>query len=113
MVAPETDILVAGGGPAGCLAALGLTRLGHRVQLITSPRRPSIEGLSERVLRALEANECRAALASVGPMVRREAGWNGEISAANAEWVVANCGTAKSLMEGYRVVVKRVLESGR
>lgn len=31
----------------------------------------------------------------------------------NAEWVVANCGTAKALMEGYRARAKRILESGR
>jgi hypothetical protein len=31
----------------------------------------------------------------------------------NAEWVVANCGTGKSLMDGYRARVKRILESGR
>ena len=89
MTARETNILVAGGGPAGCIAALRLAGLGHRVQLIATPRRPSIEGVSKRVLRALEASGCRNALASIGPMVGREARWNGEISAANAEWVVA------------------------
>ncbi|HEU4680415.1 MAG TPA: hypothetical protein VFS51_01635 [Gemmatimonadales bacterium] len=31
----------------------------------------------------------------------------------NAEWVVIHCGTAQSLMEGYRARIKRVLESGR
>jgi flavin-dependent dehydrogenase len=87
-MAQQTDILIAGGGPAGCIAALGLVRLGHSVRLITTPRRPTVEGLSERVLQALAAAGCRRALATVGPAVRREASWNGVASAANREWVV-------------------------
>ncbi|MCB1728960.1 MAG: FAD-dependent oxidoreductase, partial [Halieaceae bacterium] len=39
------DILVAGGGPAGCAAAIGLRRLGYSVVLVHMPRPwPSIEG---------------------------------------------------------------------
>jgi 2-polyprenyl-6-methoxyphenol hydroxylase-like FAD-dependent oxidoreductase len=87
--AGERGILVAGGGPAGCIAAIALVGLGHRVRLIARPRRPAIEGLSERVLRALEASGCRRALDAVGPAVRREASWNGVTTAANQEWVVA------------------------
>jgi flavin-dependent dehydrogenase len=86
---PNADILVAGGGPAGCVVALGLADLGYGVRLITGPRRPAVEGLSERVLRALEAGGCRRALAAIGPAVRREASWNGATTAANREWVVA------------------------
>ena len=88
-MAEASDILIAGGGPAGCIAACGLVALGHSVRLITTPRRGAVEGLSERVLRALEAGGCRRALARVGPAVRREASWNGVASAANREWVVA------------------------
>ncbi|MDH3770837.1 MAG: FAD-dependent monooxygenase, partial [Nitrospirota bacterium] len=86
----KAEIVVVGGGPAGCIVALGLARLGHQVRLITAPRRRSAtEGFSERVVRALEANECRHALGALGPVVPREASWNGEKSAANQEWVVA------------------------
>ena len=88
-MAEATDILIAGGGPAGCTAALGLALLGHSVRLITTPRRPLVEGLSERVLQALESSGCQRAIAAVGPAVRREASWNGVASAANREWVVA------------------------
>ena len=88
-MAGETGILIAGGGPAGCVAARGLVELGHSVRLITAPRRPTVEGLSERVLRALEASGCQRALAVIGPAVVREAGWNGVPSAANRERVVA------------------------
>jgi flavin-dependent dehydrogenase len=85
----DTDILILGGGPAGCSAALGLARLGYAVLLITRPRRAAVEGLSERVLQALETGGCRAARAAIGPPVRREASWNGATAAANQEWVVA------------------------
>ena len=88
-MAHEAEITVAGGGPAGCIAGIGLAGLGHRVRLITRPRRPAVEGLSERVLRALEAGGCARALGAIGPAVRRDANWNGATTAANREWVVA------------------------
>jgi flavin-dependent dehydrogenase len=88
-MAEASDILVAGGGPAGCAAALGLARLGHSVRVVTTPRRPLVEGLSERVLEALESVGCRRAIAATGLAVRREASWNGALSAANRERVVA------------------------
>jgi flavin-dependent dehydrogenase len=98
-MAEDIDILVAGGGPAGCIAAIGLAALGFRVQLIGAPRRPTVEGLSERVLQALEASSCPRALAAVGPAVRREASWNGLASAANREWVVARARFDAALLE--------------
>jgi flavin-dependent dehydrogenase len=118
MIARETDILVAGGGPGGCIAALRLVGLGHRVRLITSPRRPTVEGLSERVLRALEANRCRRALAAVGPAVRRETHWNDEVAAANQEWVVARERFDAALLDdvraaGGQVVASRIVRLGR
>ncbi|HSA79611.1 MAG TPA: FAD-dependent monooxygenase, partial [Geminicoccaceae bacterium] len=64
-MAQDSDILIAGGGPAGCVAGTLLVGLGHRVRLITRPRRPAVEGLSERVLHGLEASGCRRALAAV------------------------------------------------
>ncbi len=86
----RSAILIAGGGPAGCIAAAGLSALGHDVRLITRPsRRGAVEGLSERVLRALENSGFRNALAAIGPQVQRQASWSGAASAANREWVVA------------------------
>ena len=115
---PNADILVAGGGPAGCTAALGLVGLGHRVRLITRPRRPSVEGLSERVLRALEASGCRRALDAIGPAVRREASWNGATMAANQEWVVARARFDAALLEdaaaaGVEIVADRIMRIER
>lgn len=117
-MAHESDILVAGGGPAGCVAALGLVDLGHSVRLITQKRRPSIEGLSERVMRALEASGCRVALAAIGPPVRREASWNGVDTAANQEWVVARERFDTALLEdaaaaGVEIVHERIARIGR
>ena len=117
-MAREMEILVAGGGPAGCTAAIGLVGLGHRVRLITRPRRPSVEGLSERVLRALEASGCRRALATVGPAVRREANWNGATTAANQEWVVARERFDAALLEdaaaaGVEIVADRITQIER
>ena len=93
------DILVIGGGPAGCTAAMGLVGLGHRVRLITRRRRPATEGLSERVLQALHTGGCSRALAAIGSAVRREASWNGDTTAANREWVVARDRFDAALLE--------------
>jgi len=85
----RVDVLVAGGGPAGCVAALGLARAGFAVALVTTPRRPVVvEGLSERVVRFLEQPGYERARAALGPRARREATWNGRTTAANLEWVV-------------------------
>jgi menaquinone-9 beta-reductase len=117
-MARDVDITIAGGGPAGCIAALGLVGLRHRVRLITRARRPSVEGLSERVLRALEASGCRRALAAVGPAVRREASWSGATTAANQEWVVARERFDAALLEdtataGVEVVDGRIIKIDR
>jgi flavin-dependent dehydrogenase len=98
-MAQETDLLIAGGGPAGCIAAIGLVERGYSVRLITTPRRPTIEGLSERVLEALKASGCQRALAAVGPAVRREASWNGITTAANREWIVARAAFDAALLK--------------
>jgi len=113
-MAANTDILIAGGGPAGCSAALALARLGHRVVLFTRPRRPSVEGLSERVLHALDTGGCRRARAAIGPPVRREASWNDATTAANQEWVVARERLDAALLEdaaaaGVKIVAARIL----
>ena len=80
---------------------------------MTRPQRPGVEGLSERVLRALEASGCRRALAAVGPAVRREASWNGVTTAANQEWVVGRERFDAALLEdaaaaGVEVVAARI-----
>ena len=36
----KTDVIVIGGGPAGCAAAIGLSRLGYRVALCDQAKFP-------------------------------------------------------------------------
>ncbi|MCG8359916.1 MAG: FAD-dependent monooxygenase, partial [Kiloniellales bacterium] len=68
----ESDVIVAGGGPAGVLTAILLARRNHSVVLLTGGRsRPRIEGLSQRVLDALRAQGLEAAASAVGPEVER------------------------------------------
>jgi flavin-dependent dehydrogenase len=86
----DYDVAVMGGGPAGCVTAIGLVRLGHRIALVTRPRRhQAFEGLSQRTLDGLEAAGCAQALATVGAEVRRQASWAGAAAEANSEFVVA------------------------
>ena len=99
-LAERTEILVVGGGPAGCTAALGLARSGFEVVLAATPRRPAVsEGLSERVVRFLEQTGHERALATLGPSVRREASWHGATTSANVEWVVEREAFDRALLE--------------
>ena len=83
------DVLILGAGPAGVAAARGLVALGHRVALIGAPRPyAALEGLSERVLVALDSAGCAEALARIGPEVQRVATWDGARSEANRERLV-------------------------
>jgi flavin-dependent dehydrogenase len=84
----QYDILVAGGGPAGTAAAVGLHSLGYRVVLVSRPRRhSSIEGLSGRTLDGLRAAGLDHALAAVGGEARRMLRWAGQSAAPNIEFV--------------------------
>lgn len=100
MRAGRADILIAGGGPAGCAAAFGLARAGFRVVVMTTPRRRLVtEGLSARVVRFLEQAGHERTRATLGPSVRREASWNGATTAANLEWVVEREVFDRALLE--------------
>ena len=80
---------MAGGGPAGCAAAIGLRRLGYSVVLVHMPRPwPSVEGISARTIEGMRnAGLLRAAETAAAASPRRVS-WNGESSAANSEHLV-------------------------
>lgn len=78
-----------GGGPAGVFTACGLVDLGASVTLITRPRPfPAWEGMSERPLNSLRHFGFTKTLASLGPMVMRQAHWNGISQAQNREYIL-------------------------
>lgn len=83
-----TTIIIAGGGLAGCVSAIGLTKLGYDVTIITRPRPfGAYEGFSQRSYQALEGLGCHHALKAIGPHCWRYASWGGETRQANAEYL--------------------------
>lgn len=85
----KARILVLGGGPAGAAVALGMAGRGYAVSLIGEPRRfQALEGISERVVVALQSAGFDAALAAVAPPSPRVGTWNGATRAANTERLV-------------------------
>ncbi|AVO36318.2 flavin-dependent monooxygenase QhpG [Pukyongiella litopenaei] len=81
------DIAIAGGGPAGAVAAILLARAGFRVGIATLPAsRERIEGLSPRVAAILRAH--RIALDGVAPPSQRRAIWGDLRGDQNVEHVV-------------------------
>jgi flavin-dependent dehydrogenase len=84
------EILVLGGGPAGCVSALHLSRLGYPVRLITERRsKDFVEGLSARVVDGLRNAGCARTVDGLTVPVPRSASWNGTSSSANQEQVLS------------------------
>lgn len=85
----STDVIVGGGGPAGCAVAIGLRKLGYRVALVHAPRPwQTCEGISARTCEGLRSAGLLQALAVVPAGSRRHVRWNGESSTANTEHLV-------------------------
>ena len=83
------DVVVLGAGPAGCVTAIQLARIGYQVAVVGRPRRPpGWEGLSQRTVEGLHAAGCYSAVGALGPEVRRWASWNGKQASANRERIV-------------------------
>ena len=80
---------MAGGGPAGCAAAIGLRRLGYSVVLVHQPRPwPSVEGISARTIEGMRNAGLLQAASTAAAASPRRVSWNGESSAANSEHLV-------------------------
>ncbi len=63
-------VVVAGGGVAGCVSAMGLKKLGYEVILIHRPRSfEAYEGFSQRTVEALQRSGCNHALKTIGPLI--------------------------------------------
>ena len=85
----QRDIVILGGGVAGCVAARGFAAAGQTVTLLTLTRRHrAYEGLSPRAEEGLRDTGCGAALAAVGPWVERVSHWNGETRTINGETLI-------------------------
>ncbi|MCH8844122.1 MAG: FAD-dependent monooxygenase [SAR324 cluster bacterium] len=111
------EIVVLGGGPAGCLAGACLSRAGYRVSLVSDFKvRPAHEGLSGRTIEALQLAGFRRSLDRVGPPVPRTLHWNGETAQANEESLIERGPfdeglRADALAAGVRVIHGRALEA--
>ena len=83
------DIVVLGTGPAGSAAARGLASLGYAVLCLGQVRSPeTVEGISERVVKALQHQGFTRALCVLSEPIPRQVLWNGATSAANTEYLV-------------------------
>ena len=83
------DIVVLGTGPAGSAAARGLASLGYAVLCLGQVRSPeTVEGISERVVKALQHQGFTRALRVLSEPIPRQVLWNGAASAANTEYLV-------------------------
>ena len=86
MSSERYDIAILGGGPAGCVLALALRRLGFDVALVDRPRRfEALEGLSERAVDGLRHAGFAASLAALPEPAARQAHWNGSAFGGNRE----------------------------
>ncbi|MDC0657899.1 tryptophan 7-halogenase [Leisingera sp. SS27] len=78
------DIAIAGGGPAGSVAAVLLARAGFRVVLATLPPRAArYEGMSARVAAILARHHLP--LAGIGPAAQRHVSWGAFQGGQNSE----------------------------
>lgn len=89
MTKTRFDIVVLGTGPAGSAAARGLASLGYAVLCLGQVRSPeTVEGISERVVNALQHQGFYQALGVLSEPIPRQVLWNGAASAANTEYLV-------------------------
>ncbi|WP_254695798.1 flavin-dependent monooxygenase QhpG [Leisingera sp. NJS204] len=78
------DIAIAGGGPAGSVAAILLARAGYSVALATLPPRAArFEGMSARIAAILQKH-CLP-LAGIGPATQRHVSWGSFQGGQNSE----------------------------
>lgn len=105
-------ILIAGCGPGGAFAAAELLRLGHAVTIVSAPRRrPMMNGLSERCLKALNQHGFNKTLEISDTKATRTAYWGGSVASPNAEYIVDRGRFDAALVEDIRRLGARVITS--
>jgi flavin-dependent dehydrogenase len=96
-------VLVAGAGPAGAAAALGLARMGYSVCVVGTARPfEACEGISRRVIEGLRHQGFRQALEMIPAPVMREVDWNGERRAQNTEHLLWRPGFDAALRDDLK-----------
>ncbi len=107
-----SEVLIAGGGPAGAALAMLLHRAGRHVTVVSRPRDyRAIEGISRRSLQALQGlGLTRSAACAVGPLPRRVT-WGGEARAPNAEWLLPRPDFDAALLDDLRAAAICVIEA--
>ncbi len=86
----ETDIAIAGCGPAGALLAVLMARMGYRVTCIAAAARLArIEGLGQRTIDVMSMHGLSGALTAVSDTVSRHAIWAGRSADYNRESIAS------------------------
>ncbi len=100
----HVDVLIAGGGPAGCAVAVGLRAMGYTVSLVHSPRPwHCCEGVSDRTRQGLFNAGLERAAALVPPPTLRRVDWDGKYSEANGERLVLRRSFDRALLDDLAV----------
>ncbi|WP_136476339.1 NAD(P)/FAD-dependent oxidoreductase [Pseudomonas sp. DG56-2] len=108
----EPCILVLGAGPAGAATAMGLQRLGYRVQVVSDWRRfDAVEGVSQRVLEGLRHAGLGKALEQAAMPSRRRVEWNGQRQWLNQECLLDRSCFDQALREDLRNAGVEVIEA--
>lgn len=99
MSSDNWDIVVLGCGPAATVTAIKLHHLGYRVVVLGNLRVPPVvEGVSERVYRALRQQRLAHTIDQVSDPVPRYSYWNGVESRANYERLVERAAFNRALI---------------
>ena len=84
----SVDVVVVGGGPAGCIAARRLAAQGARVVLYAGATAPGREGVSRRAQALLEDEDPDTARHALRGPVARGGEWGNARAIVGSEWLV-------------------------
>lgn len=112
------DVIVLGGGPAGCSVAARIAQGGARVCLLTSPSRPGWEGLSMRSLDLLGDEGLDVGEAGISGPFARTGRWAAGRDVQGVEWLCDRAELAHAFRSlahrlGVEVVPTRVMACHR